>query len=455
MSMTSNTASITASASLINHPSTSTTRATVLTTQLLNFPTFTPTSKSSSNTTIGISVGIPVGIFVIALFICLCYVYIKREKLNNSNRSFSPNGKYSSSNSAGFLKKCFGVEHKDNYDLEQNPLREKPWLFENNQFSTNVRYEIPGTTVPKKETVPHVLTPAKATRIHENRQFHQKGKYFIPFNSLDTSKTMGTTKPHVLEINDDGTNSNLPNKRFTQTWKYKSPLSKWFLNSSNDLTNDGYKPKTKMKSSNILLKVDKNYANEEIIESSIDERSPILQVHNQSYGKLTGKDNLNESNQSIANEQHRVSVIYDDLKSTTTLPRNIYPMSPVDANGRKLRRDSRFQKCGNDTVMDLATPKEESQIDKDTKIGNDITTGSICEVIKNYSPRLTDEIQINLGEYVQVLATHTDTWCLVEKCEKDGTSLPKIDLTSSNDISHIHYLNKNRGIVPGDCLASI
>lgn len=454
--MTSNAVNIITRSTSFGSPSSiSSTRLTVFTTQLLNFPTFTPTSKSSSNTTIGISVGIPVGIFVIALLICLFYVYIKREKLNNSNRSFSTNGKYSGSNTAGFLTKCFGGEHKDYCDLEQNSFKEKPWLFENNQFLTNVRYEIPGAKAPKNELIPHVLTPAKATTLHESRKFHQKSNYFIPLNNFDTSKSFGSTKPHVLEINDDCNDSNLPSKRFSQTWKYKSPLSKWFLNSSSDLINKGQKSRAQIKSSKILLKVDKNFVHDGIMESSIDDSSPIIQVHNQSYRKLTGENSVCGSHQSIADKQHHISVIYDDLKSISTLPRNIYPISPVDANGRKFRRDSRFQKCGNDTVMDLVTPKEESQVQNDLKVLNGITTGSICKVIKNYSPRLTDEIQINLDEYVQVLATHTDTWCLVEKCERNGTNFPNVDLTASNDISHIHYLNKNRGIVPGDCLASI
>ena len=83
--------------------------------------------------------------------------------------------------------------------------------------------------------------------------------------------------------------------------------------------------------------------------------------------------------------------------------------------------------------------------------------GLIYIVVKDYDPKLDDEIRINVGEYVRILATHTDGWCLVEKCSRDGGSTSVVDpeiYKESFDEFRGKYLNEDRGIVPGDCLQS-
>lgn len=85
------------------------------------------------------------------------------------------------------------------------------------------------------------------------------------------------------------------------------------------------------------------------------------------------------------------------------------------------------------------TPTTKSNEDPSIQLGRTYT------VIQDYEPRLTDEISISLGEKVKILATHTDGWCLVEKCTpRNGRVHVSID--------DKRYLNEDRGIVPGDCL---
>ena len=52
-----------------------------------------------------------------------------------------------------------------------------------------------------------------------------------------------------------------------------------------------------------------------------------------------------------------------------------------------------------------------------------VQLGKTYTVIQDYEPRLTDEIRISLGEKVKILATHTDGWCLVEKCNTQKGSI--------------------------------
>ncbi|CAB4253321.1 similar to Saccharomyces cerevisiae YCL027W FUS1 Membrane protein localized to the shmoo tip, required for cell fusion [Maudiozyma barnettii] len=446
--------------SLTSISSTATVRQTEFTTEFLNLPTFSSTSKTSSSTTIGLSVGVPVGIFVFSLIICLLYVYIKREKLHRFDKTLSPRYRNDASKgSPNFLSMCFVTEKNNPYDLEQNSFLEKPWLFENNNFSSKLHYDIPGVYHNVSDMVPHVLTPAKATTI-DDRYKHQKKKYIIPFDKMENIIKLNSTKPQVLEVNEG---VKRPITTFGNHWKYKSPLSKWFLNSSNDLTTESQTPNARVKRLHVLSKVDKGYA-DDVSEVNVDEKSPILQVHNQSYKMLVGFDSVDETspeNDMSLAEHHRASVIYDELKKSITStsvvidPVISYSTSTIDVNGRKKRRDSRFKQCGNDTVIDLVSHSEELIREENINPESQILKGGICIVSKSYSPRLTDEIQINKDGYVRVLATHTDTWCLVEKCQRDGTSIPGDETLMNNDITNLHYLNKNRGIVPGDCLQPI
>ncbi|SCW03034.1 LAFE_0G01486g1_1 [Lachancea fermentati] len=78
----------------------------------------------------------------------------------------------------------------------------------------------------------------------------------------------------------------------------------------------------------------------------------------------------------------------------------------------------------------------------------------ISVVVREYTPRLVDEIHITHGEYVRVLARHTDGWCLIEKCKRDGTLIKKNDVQHDH-IDGKHYLNDYRGIVPGVCLRAL
>ncbi|SCU95180.1 LAMI_0F01376g1_1 [Lachancea mirantina] len=92
-----------------------------------------------------------------------------------------------------------------------------------------------------------------------------------------------------------------------------------------------------------------------------------------------------------------------------------------------------------------------------TSSGNDSNVQHpILEVGKEYKPNLMDEIYVRAGEYVRVLARHTDGWCLVEKCSRNGTPvLRKNGPPDYDDIDNEHYLNENRGIVPGICLRAL
>ena len=102
-----------------------------------------------------------------------------------------------------------------------------------------------------------------------------------------------------------------------------------------------------------------------------------------------------------------------------------------------------------------ATVKANNYEAHSTEEGSSLKLGLIYVVVKEYIPKLDDEIRINVGEYVRILATHTDGWCLVEKCSREGGSTSVVDpeiYKESFDEFRGKYLNEDRGIVPGDCL---
>lgn len=69
----------------------------------------------------------------------------------------------------------------------------------------------------------------------------------------------------------------------------------------------------------------------------------------------------------------------------------------------------------------------------------------IYNVIRPYEKCLPDELTINKGERVYILASHTDGWCLVEKVDKKEESHDRRD----------SFLNEWSGVVPRVCLGVI
>ncbi|CCH43787.1 Nuclear fusion protein [Wickerhamomyces ciferrii] len=67
----------------------------------------------------------------------------------------------------------------------------------------------------------------------------------------------------------------------------------------------------------------------------------------------------------------------------------------------------------------------------------------IYKVSQSYERNLADELSIIKGDLVKILARHTDGWCLVEKCDKDGNAL----FQNTN-----RYINDGRGVIPELCL---
>ena len=197
-----------------------------------------------------------------------------------------------------------------------------------------------------------------------------------------------------------------------------------------------------------------------------DESSPMLEKFNNRGFDLEMEGNKrnitptsfdNPSSHSTEGEQRPNSAIYGTISSQTlTLPKRSKnesrnkgnPAIQIDPkikshSKRKKRRQSKLRKH----LEYLSNLKPLPSIPHDTPENN-----QICKVIQRYDSKLTDEIDIHIGEYVKILATHTDGWCLVEKCSRDGDVFSLPDPSTFSKIELTKYLNENRGIVPGDCL---
>lgn len=222
-------------------------------------------------------------------------------------------------------------------------------------------------------------------------------------------------------------------------WNYSSPLSKWFLRSSTYL-------------------VQSNSASPQ--NGSEDERSSVL--NNTKIPKL-----FNNKNGTFSRINKKLSVIKD------IQPKTKFKLERIDGdtfcevkrkkqlgmlkNLEMKQTFSRLSKHLDEIALCKPLFSEPSKKHKATEHNEQTLknvrtstygeTLTMYEVTREYKPRLFDELYIIPGEYITVLATHTDGWCLVERANYFERMTSNID---GKD-----YLNSNRGIVPMECLEQI
>lgn len=415
--------------------------STIYTTQFLQAPTSDVKKDTTPGRDLGISVGIPICLFLLGLLFCGAYVYFKKKEGKEDKQPDTPplqqiGNPFANKYSWKAKRKLSSTEDLEHqwFNSDYHALQKKviPSTNPNNKFKSN-------NDVRSGRVIgPHILTPVPATTAVRKTSIPKPTtdilnsfKYGTSINR-DTDFASGSyTTRQILEVDDTAN----PQPRTIQ------PHSNWLLSSIGDVHNKLKTPNKRWRQIGMLTKVDKQYFNYSG-EYQCDERSPILEGHRESYQKVvntTATDNQR-------NEKH--------FQGNTMISAPSF-LKPQGLSRSKFgdRCDS-LQLSGEfKPVSPRATNPEENGTMGN--ILNSIKSGSLCIITENYIPQLTDEINVTKGEHVRVLATHSDTWCLVEKCNIDGSRKPSSTPQMGGNFSQLRYLNSNRGIVPGKCLAPV
>lgn len=427
-------------------------------------------SKSNSGKTIGLSIGLPIGIFCLCLAIFLCYFYFMKKSITQSHIPISASGTPDTHN--GWLSSIFHGNSK-NYDIEKEALNEKGWPF-GPQMSSKIQYKI------SKPVPQHILTPKKVADIlpqtgstqNINTYLYSKPPniYHIGSSLSHTPSSSNLDKNYI-----DGRDSSLSKPH---RWNYDSPLSGWFLRGSTyfkdksnilSATTSKMTPTIQLKKLKIISRIHSDHNDKQMYEN---ESSPILEKS--SYSRSTSTS-ISTSDSSPNEKVEKVDIVHEDdstkQKNDSRLYGAIEPQTldpkqdgdmenfedihlenvPKTRNKTSSKKQRKFRRHLDKVSRSKPLPLTPDS--KNCKLVNGLVISRVYHVAQDYSPRLADEIQINKGEYVKILASHTDGWCLVEKCSIDGTVNSKIVLESEKyDIDDKQYLNEDRGIVPSDCL---
>lgn len=441
--------------------------------------------KAVSGKVIGLSIGLPVGIFCLGIGLFLIYFYFIKNSILISNPPISPSDSVITKKNNWFsnLFNIDGYGHSHN-DIERNCKESIIWPSDN-AIESKIQYNI-GTRSRNNRTHHHVLTPKYAYTQPSKNETDNIDTYLYskPPNIYPIGTSLSSPSNIKSEIiNKDG---RVPqyNKDADRKWEYTSPLSKWFLRSSLYLKDNAMNtttslndiasrltPTVQLKHLNILNRVNKNYTNDPSIYE--DERSPILP---KPYHEESGINEEDDSHDSIVRSlllptsshhsntsgegriQNRHSFIYDSIGAQVLEDNHpkerddISILSVPEKKRSKKKKKHMLDAINYEKELPLTPHSALKKDNRDNKEKEDdiIKVGRVCQVRIPYSPRLTDEIGLEIGEYVRVLVTHNDGWCLVEKCTMDGTS--KSLIYSGLPTKDKKYLNDDRGIIPGECL---
>lgn len=193
-------------------------------------------------------------------------------------------------------------------------------------------------------------------------------------------------------------------------WNLNTPLSKWFISKHNNL-NDSSRSSlsTGPRSPMIVLKEFK-------LKNLNFDRNILPTFPDQVY-----KTDNNESN---------------DIISRQTVKQE-YKSIPIKLNPIPLNKKTNNKPLPRVPYLLSSKSQLEGLEQKIAPI--------IYKVVKPYDKNLADEVSIFQNEYVKILSSHTDGWCLIEKCNRYG------EIHSNNAT----YINENRGVVPEKCLEKL
>lgn len=422
--------------------------------------------KFTSGTTIGLAIGLPVGIFCLGLVLFLSLSRMKqkftisRKKSVDSTRLRSPN------NGQGlFSRKRYGT----NSQYGQEYAYEKSLPFAD---SSTIQYKV------SRSRPQHILTP-------EVSKLRDKSTSLEGLSIKDDVDVLLYSKPpNIYHIKSEmPSTNNLPGEKLglsasspgrrpkpadlelpMHKWRYESPLSSWFLRNStylageevdaapNSAANTGtiVTPTVQLKQLKILSRINKEYVGgSQLMEN---EKSPILELEpNSEDEEELGTDDI-ESSTGPKLTKVSSSAFYATVIPGTENKNPFKYLHESQKEERKARRESILGLQSQETTekkLSPLTPGKDLKSDSSKRL----QIGRVYRAVQDYQAVLADEINIQIGEFALILATHTDGWCLVEKCTEDGTSKSYLKTghiaTSANDQG---YLNSDRGIIPGDCL---
>lgn len=426
---------------------------------------FSAGARASSGATLGLAIGLPVGLFCLGLVVFLSYFYWKDSsvdlgspRIGGKSKQVEDKGLFST-----FLYGGGNSEDNDSYlNVKRIP-----------SMSSRIQYKI-SRPVPQ-----HIQTPKApickdsaaglpSVEVEDNVDAFL---YSRPPNIYHIDSKMPSMNHLVGSgVQSSGDQQSVPSAGSgdkgsdsqPRKWNYQSPLSRWFLRSSVYL-HDGFTlpgsirtPTIQLKQLKILSRIHKDYADSsQFLE---DEKSPILDKASETCD-YSERAEVVESSE-IFKVLTPTSALYGaidpqflEVKDENWASSAGLELKPVPSNAdkfgrkRKTRRQSRLRKHLKQ-VSDVkplpAVPNVMGELNEKLRVGY------VYKVIQEYKARLADEIYIKEGECVQVLATHTDGWCLVEKCAPDGSSRCRKE--HGNSVNDKGYLNEDRGIIPGDCL---
>lgn len=408
-------------------------------------------SKSGSSVTIGLSIGLPVGLFCLGLVIFLCYFYLGWFNTHGGENIDSKNH-FETDHKIGSIEDFMSsrIQYKVTKPVCQHIVTPKVPVYKNpfkTTSSLNIRKDVDTFLYSRPPNIHHIDSRMSS------------------FNDLVKQVNKSSITRQEL-LPDSPKSCSLDDK--TRKWTYQSPLSRWFLRNST-YVEDGLTlpisintPTFQLKQLKILSRIQKDYVGSGYCLE--DERSPILEKSgatsqcegNAGSGEIQHPDE-EAPHSSLSNFYGAVEEKSPHLALTSNPTVTLDPKPHGKLQKRKKRNNRRLRKhlkqVGNVKPLPLL-PKNSNEV-------IELVVGKIYAVTEKYESKLVDEINISMGEYVKVLATHTDGWCLAEKCEKDGlcsSFLNKSDEKRSGtrpNRSDENYLNVCRGIIPGCCLKEV
>lgn len=340
---------------------------------------FSDTTSSSSSTSSKIGLAIGIPIAIIGCVLLILLLYLYLRYRKNTARRQDTN-----------LQNLYD----ENYNYRISPLNEStsPYNLKTTyQFKTNGQYN------------PH--------------QFDAQSSTIAPPSYV---------VPSIKQIPQGQDNST----------KWQTPIYKWFnssksaISSRASLSTGLFSPKTpSMALREFNLKKNK--------ESYPNEKSPILPTFPEKFYDGSGYSINSSPNGSIKKQVVRADITKNEIAlqhpfeaAMSKKKQKPLPRVPTESSIKSL---AGLEKIVMERMIPT-TPKVDF-----AKYKND----KVYMVIKSYSQNLADELTIHVGEYVRILARHTDGWCLAEKCNQNGEVIYK----DTNK-----YINEGRGVIPEVCL---
>jgi nuclear fusion protein len=349
-------------------------------------------SSSTDGTNIGLVVGIPVAIIGTALIVFGIWFYLKQRR-NKSKKADETLKNY----------------YDEKYNYKMSPVGE--------QYSP---YRLKSTYQVESNKAHYSNNSPALSNLNSNYKSYNQSDYSL--------KKPRTGRPN-------------------SSWNLNTPLSKWFVkhsqvsgNSSRASLSTG--PKTPMtilkefKLSNLRTKNGKPIA--------VNERSPILphfpenayHPYHSNHRRMSNTSSGSISNQAVENDFTHLKV--PKLNPiTNNKKRNLNKPLP--------EKPPRTVSSSSVTLSGLEQRVYERMVPATPVMRKNFADNYIYKVILEYNKNLADELTIERGEHVKILARHRDGWCLVEKCDSKGQSL----------VDGSDYINDGRGLIPEMCLTML